>query len=99
MLKEGVRLDRVRGGTQKYRRVLENPYANHNTAKKVPLEGKNLRWKLIQIYHPEAVLQYQENFWCGLDMILYLSVKLKMIEHDWKFYFFLQTEISQHIAN
>lgn len=28
MLKEGVRLDRVRGGRQKYRRTSESPY-NH----------------------------------------------------------------------
>lgn len=27
MLKEGVRLDRVRGGRQKYRRTAEHPYA------------------------------------------------------------------------
>ena len=27
MLKEGVRLDRVRGGRQKYRRLIDNPYA------------------------------------------------------------------------
>ena len=26
MLKEGVRLDRVRGGRQKYRRMANNPY-------------------------------------------------------------------------
>ena len=26
MLKEGVRLDRVRGGRQKYRRMLDSPY-------------------------------------------------------------------------
>jgi hypothetical protein len=28
MLKEGVRLDRVRGGRQKYRRMLDNPYSS-----------------------------------------------------------------------
>ena len=28
MLKEGVRLDRVRGGRQKYRRMIDNPYNN-----------------------------------------------------------------------
>merc|ERR1719322_39896 len=31
MLKEGVRLDRVRGGRQKYRRMMDNPYtASHH---------------------------------------------------------------------
>ena len=28
MLKEGVRLDRVRGGRQKYRRMIDNPYTS-----------------------------------------------------------------------
>ena len=28
MLKEGVRLDRVRGGRQKYRRMLDSPYTS-----------------------------------------------------------------------
>ena len=40
MLKEGVRLDRVRGGRQKYRRVMPysvEPATNNN--KKLALEG------------------------------------------------------------
>ena len=46
MLKEGVRLDRVRGGRQKYRRMMDNPYtASHHllSHRKTPLtlEGKN----------------------------------------------------------
>lgn len=42
MLKEGVRLDRVRGGRQKYRaRTAEAPYQTPNFAsKKSSLEGK-----------------------------------------------------------
>lgn len=41
MLKEGVRLDRVRGGRQKYRRTSEAPYQSQNFAlKKSNLEGK-----------------------------------------------------------
>ena len=39
MLKEGVRLDRVRGGRQKYRRVLESPYGPLHTHRKTTLEG------------------------------------------------------------
>lgn len=42
MLKEGVRLDRVRGGRQKYRRTSEGaPYHPQNFAlKKSSLEGE-----------------------------------------------------------
>lgn len=42
MLKEGVRLDRVRGGRQKYRRLIDNPYgggSGQQPARKVSLEG------------------------------------------------------------
>lgn len=41
MLKEGVRLDRVRGGRQKYRRNPESPYHIQNSSpiKKSSLEG------------------------------------------------------------
>ena len=42
MLKEGVRLDRVRGGRQKYRRVLESPYGPLHTHRKTTLEGEIL---------------------------------------------------------
>ena len=40
MLKEGVRLDRVRGGRQKYRRMIDNPYTSSNhlfSHRKAPL--------------------------------------------------------------
>ena len=44
MLKEGVRLDRVRGGRQKYRRPIDNPYTpfSMNGYQKPPLslDGK-----------------------------------------------------------
>jgi estrogen-related receptor ERR len=41
MLKEGVRLDRVRGGRQKYRRSPESPYhvQNMSPLKKSNIEG------------------------------------------------------------
>lgn len=39
MLKEGVRLDRVRGGRQKYRRMIDNPYGSVQPARKLTLEG------------------------------------------------------------
>jgi estrogen-related receptor ERR len=41
MLKEGVRLDRVRGGRQKYRRSSESPYhvQNMSPLKKSNIEG------------------------------------------------------------
>ena len=44
MLKEGVRLDRVRGGRQKYRRNPESPYQVQNLSpiKKPSIEG----WKI-----------------------------------------------------
>lgn len=42
MLKEGVRLDRVRGGRQKYRRTSEAPYQGQSfSIKKLNLDGKN----------------------------------------------------------
>ena len=50
MLKEGVRLDRVRGGRQKYRRMIDNPYTSSNhlfSHRKAPLtlEGGHLTFK------------------------------------------------------
>lgn len=40
MLKEGVRLDRVRGGRQKYRRTSEAPYQGQNySLKKSNIDG------------------------------------------------------------
>ena len=44
MLKEGVRLDRVRGGRQKYRRPIDNPYTpfsiNGHQKPPLSLDGK-----------------------------------------------------------
>ena len=53
MLKEGVRLDRVRGGRQKYRRMIDNPYTSSNhlfSHRKAPLtlEGTFHLTKKIQ---------------------------------------------------
>ena len=50
MLKEGVRLDRVRGGRQKYRRMIDNPYTSSHhllSHRKAPLtlEGAHLTFK------------------------------------------------------
>ena len=43
MLKEGVRLDRVRGGRQKYRRSPDSPYQSLQVSpvKKLSIEGKD----------------------------------------------------------
>lgn len=41
MLKEGVRLDRVRGGRQKYRRNSELPYPVSSPPRKTTLQGNN----------------------------------------------------------
>lgn len=48
MLKEGVRLDRVRGGRQKYRRISDHPY-NPLQPRKTTLEG-NLKAKVLTIW-------------------------------------------------
>lgn len=42
MLKEGVRLDRVRGGRQKYRRMMENPYNSFQSQRKMTLDENKL---------------------------------------------------------
>jgi len=60
MLKEGVRLDRVRGGRQKYRRMIDNPYTSSNhlfSHRKAPLtlEDNKLLTSLIS-NEPETVL-------------------------------------------
>ena len=49
MLKEGVRLDRVRGGRQKYRRVLESPYGPLHTHRKTTLEGE-----IFYLFDPQS---------------------------------------------
>ncbi|KAJ6218303.1 hypothetical protein RDWZM_009460 [Blomia tropicalis] len=56
MLKEGVRLDRVRGGRQKYRRTSEAPYHTQNfTLKKSSLEDNRIVAALINC-EPEPML-------------------------------------------
>jgi len=53
MLKEGVRLDRVRGGRQKYRRNPEPPYQLHTVqAKKPCLEDNTLLRHLMKYEQP-----------------------------------------------
>lgn len=48
MLKEGVRLDRVRGGRQKYRRMIDNPYGSSmQPTRKLSLEDNKLLHALI----------------------------------------------------
>ncbi|XP_015925326.1 steroid hormone receptor ERR2 isoform X2 [Parasteatoda tepidariorum] len=60
MLKEGVRLDRVRGGRQKYRRCQESPYQVHAiTCKKPSLEDNKIISALLNC-EPEP-LQAQPN--------------------------------------
>ena len=53
MLKEGVRLDRVRGGRQKYRRMLDSPYtsSSHMLGHQRPaltLDGKFFHYSAVQ---------------------------------------------------
>ena len=56
MLKEGVRLDRVRGGRQKYRRYpLEPAYGSEQTNKKITLEENKVLESLSQC-EPEQLV-------------------------------------------
>ncbi|GIX72180.1 estrogen-related receptor gamma [Caerostris extrusa] len=56
MLKEGVRLDRVRGGRQKYRRCQESPYQVHPvTCKKPSIEDNKIITALVNC-EPEPVI-------------------------------------------
>eukprot|EP00094_Tigriopus_californicus_P001047 TCALIF_01014-PA protein Name:"Similar to ESRRG Estrogen-related receptor gamma (Pongo abelii)" AED:0.25 eAED:0.25 QI:0/0.77/0.6/1/0.66/0.7/10/1172/536 len=55
MLKEGVRLDRVRGGRQKYRRMIESPYGGLHPARKLSLEENKLLIALTRC-EPEPLL-------------------------------------------
>ncbi|KPM04557.1 estrogen-related receptor gamma-like protein [Sarcoptes scabiei] len=56
MLKEGVRLDRVRGGRQKYRRISEVPYQGANfLLKKSNLEDNRIVSALIKC-EPEPII-------------------------------------------
>lgn len=56
MLKEGVRLDRVRGGRQKYRRTSEMPYQTQNfNVKKTNLDDNRIVSALIKC-EPEPIV-------------------------------------------
>jgi len=56
MLKEGVRLDRVRGGRQKYRRYpLDNPHGSVQSSRKVTLEENKVLESLSQC-EPEQLV-------------------------------------------
>lgn len=67
MLKEGVRLDRVRGGRQKYRRNPELPYGvqhhfAHNSVT-MRLDGESLIYNLCLFYHINITfLHYHRDF-------------------------------------
>ncbi|XP_043246180.1 steroid hormone receptor ERR1-like isoform X1 [Amphibalanus amphitrite] len=52
MLKEGVRLDRVRGGRQKYRRNPEPPYQLHTVQAKKPSLEENTLLRHLMKYEP-----------------------------------------------
>lgn len=56
MLKEGVRLDRVRGGRQKYRRCQESPYQVHPIACKKPSLEENKIIKALINCEPDPLL-------------------------------------------
>lgn len=67
MLKEGVRLDRVRGGRQKYRRMVDNPYTssqhmfiNQQARSQLTLEDNKI-FGLLQSNEPETVLALPNN--------------------------------------
>ncbi|XP_022197677.1 steroid hormone receptor ERR2 isoform X2 [Nilaparvata lugens] len=82
MLKEGVRLDRVRGGRQKYRRNPDQPYSalQHNYAFKfpVPLED-NKMLEMLTTCEPEVLSclqptnQTNDSSSPGLSIIAMLS--------------------------
>ena len=57
MLKEGVRLDRLRGGRQKYRRRMEHPYITNHQSKpfELTLNDNKILTKLT-LHEPETVL-------------------------------------------
>lgn len=66
MLKEGVRLDRVRGGRQKYRRMMDNPYnsphhmlVQQRTPPRTLEENKILH--SLQSCEPETVLALPDS--------------------------------------
>lgn len=59
MLKEGVRLDRVRGGRQKYRRMMDNPYnsRHHFNQQEAPKSlDENKILQVLQSCEPETIL-------------------------------------------
>lgn len=62
MLKEGVRLDRVRGGRQKYRRLIDSPYGGvgghlHLQQRKISLEGI-VQYKNCALFKKSAIRLY-----------------------------------------
>ncbi|XP_067007782.1 steroid hormone receptor ERR1 isoform X2 [Anabrus simplex] len=63
MLKEGVRLDRVRGGRQKYRRNPEMPYQVQPQlpVKPIPTLEENKMLKALAACEPEMLLVSQDN--------------------------------------
>ena len=61
MLKEGVRLDRVRGGRQKYRRLIDNPYGSVQPTRKLTLEGNASFFKTVNLYLTFPVHFFTEN--------------------------------------
>ena len=61
MLKEGVRLDRLRGGRQKYRRRMEHPYiTNHCKPFELTLNNNKVLTKLT-LHEPETVLALPDS--------------------------------------
>lgn len=60
MLKEGVRLDRVRGGRQKYRRMMENPYTSFHSPRKITLEENKLL-ECLASCEPDALLSLPDS--------------------------------------
>lgn len=64
MLKEGVRLDRVRGGRQKYRRNPDSPYQIQVVSAQRPslaLEGTIIPHKQFCLIVVDFVEKYQEQ--------------------------------------
>jgi hypothetical protein len=59
MLKEGVRLDRVRGGRQKYRRNPEMPYQMQHVA--VPVAKPSLEGNILLMFY-KLLLDKLSNF-------------------------------------
>uniref|UniRef100_A0A1B6MNL6 Estrogen-related receptor n=1 Tax=Graphocephala atropunctata TaxID=36148 RepID=A0A1B6MNL6_9HEMI len=77
MLKEGVRLDRVRGGRQKYRRSTELPYNfQHHLAHQGPSDNKIL--EALRQYEPEILVGVTTD--PGIEIEPNLSVVSRLSE-------------------